>query len=129
MNRRHFFQITMASVAAVVGYSVLANAERRRSAAPAAGAAAGSGVLVDPNDSAAKGVSYVHVNTQIKDAKLQTVRTGVKFKDQRCDNCAFYTKEKEVTISRKKAGPCSMPFAVGKNVAAAGWCTSWAKKS
>lgn len=131
MNRRTFLQTTLLTVGAVVGYSALARAEERRrggSSGAAAGAAAAA-ALVSPQDSAAKGVSYVEVNTAIKDAKLQTERSGVKFKDQHCKSCAFYQKDKETTVGGKKAAPCQMPFATGKYVAAEGWCTSWAKKS
>jgi hypothetical protein len=56
-------------------------------------------------------------------------RSGVEFKNQSCKNCAFYDASKEVTVSGKKAGPCQMPFAAGKVVVAAGWCSSWAKKA
>ncbi len=128
MNRRTFFQAALVTVRAVVGYSVLANAEERRrgGAAPAAG---GALPLVDPKDAAAKAVGYVHKNTDQKDSKLMVDRTGVKFKDQHCMNCAFYTKDKETTVNGKKCAPCMMPFAAGKVVTAEGWCTSWAKKS
>ena len=128
MNRRTFFQAAMVTVGAVVGYSVLAKAEGRGggSAAPAAGAAP---VLVDPKDAAAKAVNYVSKSTDQKDAKLTVERTGVKFKDQSCKACAFYVKDKETTVGGKKCAPCQMPFAIGKNVSADGWCTSWAKKA
>lgn len=130
MNRRNFLQMTLATTAALVGYATLANAEERRrgGAAPAAGGAAAA-ALVDPNDAAAKAVNYVHMNSQIKDAKLQTERSGVKFKDQKCSGCAFYVKDKEGKVSGKTAAPCQMPFAAGKSVAAEGWCTSWAKRA
>ncbi|MCC2679877.1 MAG: putative high potential iron-sulfur protein (HiPIP) [Pseudobdellovibrio sp.] len=134
MNRRSFLQVTLASAAALVGYSVIANAEERRrgggspGATPSA-AAAGLSALVDPNDPAAKAVTYVHVNTQVKDKNLQTERTGVKFKDQKCKSCAFYVKDKEAKVNGKTAAPCQMPFATGKAVAAEGWCTSWAKRA
>jgi hypothetical protein len=131
MNRRSFFQISLATAAALVGYSVLANAEERRrgGGAPAGGSSSGSVQMVDPKDPAAQAVSYVTVNTQVKDKKLQTERSGVKFKDQHCKGCAFYGKDKEVTVAGKKSAPCQMPFAGGKNVASEGWCTSWAKRA
>ena len=128
MNRRSFFKAAFLTVGALAGYSAVANAEeRRRGTKPASGGAAAA-TLVDPNDSAAKGVNYVSKNSDMKDAKLQTERSGVKFKDQKCSNCAFYAKDKETTVSGKKAAPCQMPFATNKVVAADGWCTSWAKK-
>lgn len=128
MNRRTFFQGALATVGLVTVFSSLAKSEeRRRGAAPTA-AAAGP-VLVDPKDPAAKAVNYVQNTSEIKDAKLQTERNGVKFKDQHCKNCSFYTKDKEATVDGKKAAPCMMPFAGGKSVVAEGWCTSWAKKA
>lgn len=126
MNRRNFFKAALITVGAVVGYSAIANAERKRGAKP--GAAGAAATLVDPKDTAAKAVSYVHKTSDIKDVKLQTERAGVKFKDQNCSNCVFYTKDKETTVSGKKAAPCQMPFAANKVVTAEGWCTSWAKK-
>lgn len=127
MNRRSFFKAAFITVGALAGYSAIANAEeRRRGAKPAAGA--GAATLVDPKDSAAKGVNYVNKTADIKDANLQKERSGVKFKDQKCSNCVFYVKDKETTVSGKKAAPCQMPFAANKVVAADGWCTSWAKK-
>lgn len=129
MNRRSFFKAAILTVGAVVGYSAIANAEeRRRGAKPASGGAAAA-TLVDPKDSAAKGVNYVTKHSDVKDAKLQADRSGVKFKDQKCSNCVFYVKDKETTVSGKKAAPCQMPFAANKVVEADAWCTSWAKKS
>lgn len=127
MNRRSFFQAAFVTIGAVIGYSALAQSEERRRGGGAA-AASGAATLVDPKDGAAKSVNYVHKTTDIKDAKLQTERTGVKFKDQKCVGCAFYLKDKEVKVGNIKAGPCQMPFAAGKVVAADGWCSSWAKK-
>lgn len=128
MNRRSFFKAAFLTVGALAGYSAIANAEeRRRGAKPASGGAAVA-TLVDPKDPAAKGVNYVNKNTDIKDAKLQTERAGIKFKDQKCSNCVFYVKDKETTVAGKKAAPCQMPFAANKVVTAEGWCTSWAKK-
>ena len=129
MNRRSFIQsaLTIAGVVSVLP-SILSAEERRRGGAAAGGAAAGA-VLVDPKDPAAKAVNYVHNNTEIKDAALKTERAGVKFEKQQCKGCSFYTAEKETTIAGKKAAPCQMPFAAGKNVSATGWCSSWAKRA
>ena len=128
MKRRAFIQGALATAGLVSVFSNLANAdERRRGGAPAN--SAGAATLVDPKDPAAKAVTYVHKNSEIKDKALMVERTGVKFKDQKCNNCSFYQKDKEATVSGKKAAPCIMPFAAGKAVAAEGWCTSWAKKA
>lgn len=126
MNRRSFFQSFGAFLGAAVVLPLFARAEGRRGGAPAAGAAL---KLVDPKDAQAKAVSYVHVNTEIKDKALTADRSGVKFKDQKCKGCAFYLADKEATVDGKKAAPCQMPFAAGKVVAAEGWCSSWAKKA
>lgn len=125
MNRRSFFQTALTAVGALTVFSALpALAERRRGG----GGAAAAPKLVNPSDSAAKAVSYVHDIKNIKDAKLQTDRAGVKFKDQHCDKCIFYVKAQEATVEGKKAAPCQMPFAKDKFVAAQGWCSTWAKK-
>ena len=128
MNRRSFFQsfVTMTGIALIL--PLIANAERKRGGGAAATASAGP-KLVDPKDGQAKAVSYAHNHSEIKDKALMTDRAGVKFADQNCKNCAFYTGDKETTVDGKKAAPCQMPFASGKVVAAAGWCTTWAKKA
>lgn len=128
MNRRSFIQTAGLTVGALTLLPTFVSAEERRrgGAAPAAGAAA---KLVDPKDSAAKAVNYVHSNKEIKDATLKVERGGVKFEAQNCANCAFFTADKQTTVDGKKAAPCQMPFAAGKVVAATGWCTTWAKKS
>ena len=127
MNRRSFFQTLFVGVGALTVIPSLVKAEERRRGGGAAASAAPK--LVDPKDPQAKAVSYVHDKKDIKDKSIQTERTGVKFADQHCKNCAFYTKDKEATVEGKKAAPCQMPFATGKSVAAEGWCTTWAKKA
>lgn len=125
MNRRSFIQNILISYGAFSLFSQALLAEERRRGG---GAAAAGATLVDPNDPAAKAVSYVHNAKDIKDKNLQVDRAGVKFKDQRCKNCNFYEKAKETTVGGKKAAPCQMPFAAGKVVAVEGWCSTWAKK-
>lgn len=127
MNRRSFFQAALLSVSALGFFSWAQAEERRRGGGTAAAAATPQ--LVDPKDPAAKAVSYVNDNSEIKDKALQLERTGVKFKDQRCLGCTFYEKAKETTVGGKKAAPCQMPFASGKYVAEKGWCSTWAKKA
>lgn len=128
MNRRSFIQTAGLTIGVLSLFPAVVSAEERRrgGAAPAGGAAL---KLVDPKDSAAKAVSYVHATKDIKDATLKVDRAGVKFEAQNCANCAFYTADKQTTVDGKKAAPCQMPFAAGKVVTAAGWCTTWAKKS
>lgn len=127
MNRRSFFQTAFTAVGVVALLPVIAGAEERRRGG---GAAAATGLqLVDPNEATAKAVNYVDNIKNVKDAKLKTDRSGVKFAEQHCKGCAFYQKDKEATVAGKKAAPCQMPFAAGKAVSSEGWCTSWAKKS
>ncbi len=124
MNRRQLLSslITITGIAAI--YPVIASAERKRG-----GETTATGpVLVDPKDPQAKAVSYGATHKTITDKALQTERTGVKWADQKCANCAFYDATKEVTVGGIKAAPCAMPFAAGKVVASTGWCTTWAKK-
>lgn len=127
MNRRSFFQSVGAFIGAAALLPIVARAEGRRGGGSAA--AAGAAQLVDPKDRQAQSVNYVEVNTQLKDKSLMAARSGVDFKNQKCKGCAFYDASKETTVSGKKAGPCQMPFASGKAVAAEGWCSSWAKKA
>lgn len=123
MNRREL----LISLAAVTGiatvFPTLVKAERKRGETASAGP-----VLVDPKDPQAKAVNYAAKHKDITDKALQAERNGVKWADQTCLNCAFYDKTKEVTVGGVKAGPCLMPFAAGKVVAQAGWCSTWAKK-
>lgn len=127
MNRRSFFQTALMAIGAATILPSLLQAEERRRGGGAAAASA-TPTLVDPKDAAAKAVNYVHETKDIKDKALQTERAGVKFADQHCKGCAFYDATKTVTVGGKKAGPCQMPFAAGKVVAAEGWCSTWAKK-
>ena len=123
MNRRSFFQSVGAFIGAAALLPIVARAEGRRGG----GSAAAGPALVDPKDRQAQSVNYVEINTQIKDKGLMSARSGVEFKNQKCKGCAFYDASKETTVGGKKAGPCQMPFAAGKSVAAEGWCSSWAK--
>jgi hypothetical protein len=74
------------------------------------GSAVGAGgTLVNPAEAAAKAVKYV------EDAKYgQGATVGSK-----CANCGLYQG-----ASGSVEGPCQI--FPGKNVKAAGWCTSWA---
>ncbi len=126
MNRRSFIQTASLSIAVLATLPTLVTAEERRRGGSVAAAAP---ALVDPKDSAAKAVNYAHATKDIKDNTLKTERSGVKFEAQNCANCTFYTKDQESLVGGKKAAPCQMPFAKGKVVAAAGWCSTWAKKA
>jgi hypothetical protein len=126
MNRRQLLSSFVALTGLAAVFPVIANAERKRGGDTAK--AAGP-VLVDPKDAQAKAVNYGAAHKDITDKALQTERAGVKWLDQKCLNCAFYDKTKEVSVGGVKAGPCAMPFAAGKVVTQTGWCSSWAKKS
>lgn len=129
MNRRSFFQSLGTLVGAAALLPIIARAEGRGRGGAAGVVAGGALKLVDPKDAQAKAVSYVFNHSDVKDKTLMADRAGVKFKDQKCKNCAFYSADKEAMLDGKKAAPCQMPFASGKAVAAEGWCTSWAKKA
>jgi hypothetical protein len=125
MNRRQLLTSFVALTGIATILPTIARAERKRG-----GDAKASGpVLVDPKDPQAKAVNYGAKHKDITDKSVQLERTGVKWADQNCSNCAFYDKTKEVSVGGVKAGPCSMPFAAGKVVHQTGWCTTWAKKA
>lgn len=127
MNRRLFIQSTLTITGLATVFPSLLSAEERRRGGGAA--VATSAVMVDPKDPAAKAVNYVLNNKEIKDPALKVDRAGVKFKDQQCKGCQFYVLAQEKMIAGKKAAPCEMPFAAGKNVSVTGWCSSWAKRA
>jgi high potential iron-sulfur protein len=72
-------------------------------------AVASAGPLVNPAEPAAKAVKYV------EDAKQATGATT----DSKCANCVLY-----LGTEGTAQGPCQI--FPGKQVKAAGWCSSWA---
>ncbi len=72
--------------------------------------------LVKDTDAAALAVGYVTDATRANKVKYPTYAAG-----QRCGACVLY----EASAS-EKSGPC--PLFPNKQVAAGGWCSSWAKK-
>ena len=62
---------------------------------------------LDPNDAQAKGLGYVHESTMA---------------DRNCANCQLYTGDPAADW-----GPCQI--FPGKQVASAGWCSAWVKKT
>ena len=127
MNRRTFFQTLLVGAGALTFIPTLVKAEERRRGGGASASAAPK--LVDPKNSQAKAVNYVHDIKEVKDKALMVDRSGVKFNEQHCKGCQFYTKQLEVVVEGKKAAPCQMPFAAGQVVSSEGWCSTWAKKS
>lgn len=83
--------------------------------------AAGAQKLVPATDPVATALKY---NADATKAP-RTDKGGVAAKDQRCDNCALYSKVGKV--DGKEAGKCTM--IAGGLVEAKGWCTGWAKKA
>jgi len=79
--------------------------------------AAGGAPKLDEKDPLAASLGYV-ADTAKADAKKYPKHT----KDQKCANCVLY---------QGKAGDAAAicPIFSGKQVAAAGWCASWAKKA
>ncbi len=69
-------------------------------------AVAADAAKLDPNDPQALALSYVH-----ESAKPQNI----------CGNCQLYTGDAAAW------GPCAI--FPGKQVATAGWCSAWVKKS
>jgi hypothetical protein len=130
MNRRSFLQ-SLAAVVGVLTFSKLGQAEERKrgGGAPVAGgtsgSAAGGDKMVDPASPAAKAVHYTENKSTIKDASLKTERQGVKFDQQFCKGCGFFSNPGKV--NGKDAGSCQI-FA-GQKVNANGWCSSWNKKA
>jgi hypothetical protein len=125
-SRRLFVQ-SLPVLAGVAALGSLANAEERRRAKKADGAAAGGKpalVPVNPaTDAMAKSVNYVEVHADMKKAELKTERQGVKWDEQFCNNCQLNV----VIAGQTERMGCTL-FS-GKSVAAKGWCSSWAKKS
>lgn len=91
--------IVTASAAAIAAAPLVALSSR-------AGVAADAPQL-DPDNAQAKALSYVHLSP----------RAG-----QNCANCQLYTGD--VTADW---GPCAI--FPGRQVASAGWCSAWVKKS
>lgn len=127
MNRRSFIQQAVALTGLVAILPRLVHAEERRRGGGAAAAAAPSLTLADPKDPQCAALNYVVKHSDIKDKALQTEKSGVKWADQKCLTCAFYQKDKETTVSGKKAAPCQL--LPNKAVLPNAWCSSWAKKA
>ncbi len=90
---------------------------------PVAGAAAllaaagtASAAMVDENDAQAKALGYVADAARVDKAKFKQFAAG-----QNCGNCALYQG------GTAPAGKCAL--FPGKDVAAKGWCSAYAKKA
>jgi High potential iron-sulfur protein len=103
-NRREFIIqcsfATGASVAALTTTSAFADA-----------------AMVDEKDAQAKALGYYADGT-----KTDKVKYPKYAKEQNCSNCALYQGKADT-----KAAAC--PLFAGKQVAAKGWCSAWAKKA
>jgi hypothetical protein len=86
-------------------------------ATPAPAAAAGSLPMLDEKDQSATALGYVADATKVDKAKFANFTAG-----SLCSNCVQYKAEPTT-----EAGPCTI--FPGKNVAAKGWCTAYAKKA
>jgi hypothetical protein len=73
--------------------------------------------MVEKGDAQAVTLGYVDDATQADQVKFKNYVSG-----SACSNCALYQGQ-----AGDVAGGC--PLFAGKNVAAKGWCTSWAKKA
>jgi hypothetical protein len=101
-SRRHFIRI-----AACSGAALLASHEVLAADPP----------LVDEKDPQAAALGYVADASRVNKAKYPNYAAG-----QICGNCQFY---------QGKAGTAQAPCTIlgGKQVAAKGWCSAWAKKA
>ena len=100
-SRRHFIQILpVASAALLAGRSAFA----------------ADLPMLDAKDPIAAKLGYVADATKADKATFKTYAAG-----QQCSNCQLYTGKPD------SSGPCAL-FA-GKQVAAKGWCSAYAKKA
>jgi hypothetical protein len=127
-TRRQFIQIIpLTGAALVVGCGEKAAAPAPAPAAPApaapapataaAPAAAGALPMLDEKDATASALSYVADASRVDKAKSPNFVAG-----SLCSNCVQYKAD-----ATSEAGPCTI--FPGKNVAAKGWCTAYAKKA
>ena len=88
-------------------------------AEPAAAPAApvGTGPMLDEADPTAVALGYVADASRVDKAKYPSFVEG-----SNCANCVLYQG-----AAGSEAGPC--PLFAGKQVAAQGWCASWARKT
>ena len=114
MNRRHFMKVLVGALAFVR----FAAAEEKRGGAKADAALP----FVKPGEGMAASLKYVENATKDwKDAALKIDRMGVKWGQQRCENCALFVKKDD------KSGSCAL-FA-NQLVKPTGICASWSKKA
>ena len=133
-SRRRFFihvgQMLGLALVAPALFTSKAMAEERRRARSEGGAATsatggGDLPLVEPGKGPAASMNYVHKHSDIKVDALKAERAGVKFENQFCHNCGFYTKNG--TKGGEEVGKCQLfPNQVVK---ASAWCASWNKKA
>ena len=100
-TRRDFIR-----VAALCGASALASNQALAADAP----------VLDEKDAQAVALGYVSDATRANKAKYPSFAAG-----QACGTCQFYPARADVPMA-----PC--PLFGGKQVAAKGWCSAWAKK-
>ncbi len=98
-NRRQFI-MTIVPAAAVLSGVTCAHAQAAK---------------VDEKVPAAVGLLYKHDGTKVDAKKYPQYKAG-----NICGNCQFYQ-------GKEAWGVC--PLLGGKQVAAKGWCTAWAKKA
>ena len=103
-SRRRFIQIV-----SLTGAALLVGAEARAADAP----------MVDEKDPTAASLGYVADTTKANQAKYPNHKP-----EQQCNNCQLYQGKIGVATG---AGGC--PLYAGKQVAAKGWCSAYAKKA
>lgn len=106
-TNRRIFLLALAAGATASGGAAFA-----ATPAPAAGPAG----MVNEKDSTAAALGYVADSTKVDKKKYPNATAA-----QKCSSCALYGGK-----GADAQGPC--PIFAGKQVAAAGWCSSWTKK-
>jgi hypothetical protein len=76
-----------------------------------------NGPMLDEADPTAMALGYVADAARVDKVKYPSFVEG-----SNCANCVLYQG-----VAGSEAGPC--PLFAGKQVAANGWCASWAKKT
>ena len=117
-SRRDFFKQALGIVGAVAAAPALLKA-----ILPSVARAEAAPTFVVPGQGMAASVGYVEDKTKAPKDK-QVDRNGVKFADQKCSNCAIYTKD-----ASGKGGKCALfSSPPGLLVKDNSWCASWSKK-
>lgn len=123
-RRQALKQLAVAAGLAVLAPKAMAEKRRSSGGGGAGGGADANLPLVKPGQGMAASINYVEKHADLKDASLKTVRQGVAWEKQYCNNCMLYTAAGK--RDGKEVGKCTL--FQGQVVKGEGWCASWAKK-